>query len=51
MHIRHLAAALFVSVFVAGSLPLPSSYQHSAVGTLIARGTQEGCRRERRGSL
>jgi HlyD family secretion protein len=51
MHIRHLAAALFVSVFVAGSLPLPSPYQHSAVGVFVAPTAEAKKFRERARSL
>jgi multidrug efflux pump subunit AcrA (membrane-fusion protein) len=51
MHIRHLAAALFVSVFVAGSLPLPSSYRHSAVGAFVAPTAEAKKLRERARSL
>jgi HlyD family secretion protein len=51
MHIRYIATALLVSVFVAGSLPLPSSYQHSAVGTLIAPTAEAKNLRERARSL
>jgi HlyD family secretion protein len=36
MRVRYLAAAVFAAVFVAGSLPVPSSYRHSAIGALIA---------------
>src|SRR6516165_9347204 len=51
MHIRQLAAALFLSVFVAGSPPLPSSYRHSAVGAFIAPAAEAKSLRERARSL
>lgn len=51
MHIRHLAAALFVSVFVAGSLPLPSSYRHSAIGAFVAPAAEAKKFRERARSM
>jgi multidrug efflux pump subunit AcrA (membrane-fusion protein) len=55
MHIRHLAAALFVFVFVfvfvAGSLPLPSSYQHSTIGVFVAPTAEAKKLRERARSL
>jgi len=51
MHIRQLAAALFVSVFVAGSPPLPSSCRHSAVGAFIAPAAEAKSLRERARSL
>jgi HlyD family secretion protein len=51
MHIRHLVAALFVSVFVVCNLPLPSPYQHSAPGALLAPTAQAKNLRERARSL
>jgi HlyD family secretion protein len=51
MHIRHLAAALFVSVFVAGSLPLPSSYEHSTIAAFVTPTAEAKKLRERARSL
>jgi HlyD family secretion protein len=51
MHIRHLAAALLVFVFVAGGLPLPSSYRHSTIGALVAPTAEAKKLRERARSL
>jgi HlyD family secretion protein len=51
MHIRYIAAALYVSAFVVGSPPLPPSFQHSAVGTLIAPKAEAKKLRERARSL
>lgn len=51
MHIRHLAGALLVSVFVVSSLPLPSSHQHSAIGTFVAPTAEAKKLRERARSM
>jgi HlyD family secretion protein len=51
MHIRHLAAALLVSVFVAGSPPLPSFQQHSAVRAFVAPTAEAKNLRERARTL
>lgn len=51
MNIRHLAVALFVCAFVFGSLPLPSSYQHSVLGLLAAPTAQAQKLRERARNL
>ena len=51
MQIRHLATALFVSVFVAGSPPLPSSYQHPTIGAFVAPTAEAKKLRERARSL
>jgi HlyD family secretion protein len=51
MHIRHLAGALLVSVFVVGSLPLPSCYRDSALGVFAAPTAEAKKLRERARSL
>jgi HlyD family secretion protein len=51
MQIRHLVATLLVPVFVAGSLPLPIPYQHSAVGVFVAPTAEAKKLRERARSL
>jgi HlyD family secretion protein len=51
MHIRHLAAALFMSVFVVGSLPLPPWYRHSPIGAFVAPTAEAKRLRERARSL
>src|ERR1700722_8939304 len=51
MHMRHLAATLFVLAFVGGSPPVPSSHQHSAVGTFVAPTAEAKNLRERARSL
>jgi HlyD family secretion protein len=51
MHIRHLAGALLVSLFVVGGLPLPSSYRHSAAGAFVAQTAEAKTLRERARSL
>jgi HlyD family secretion protein len=51
MHIRHHTGALLVSLFVAGSLPLPSSYHHSAVGAFVATAAEAKNLRERARTL
>ena len=51
MHMRHLAATLFVLAFVGGSPPVPSSHQHSALGTFVAPTAEAKNLRERARSL
>src|SRR5271170_3896742 len=40
MHTRLLVSAVLLSVFVAGSVPLPSAYKHSSVATLLSPAAQ-----------
>ena len=51
MHIRYIIGALLVSVFTAGSLPLPLSHTHSRLGALIAPTAEAGKLREKARSL
>ena len=51
MHIRHIVGALLVSIFVAGSPPLPASNTHSTLGALIAPTAEAKNLREKARSL
>ena len=51
MHIRYIVGALLVSIFVAGSPPLPGSNTHSTLGALIAPTAEAKNLREKARSL
>ena len=50
-HIRYIVGALLVSIFVAGSPPLPASNTHSTLGALIAPTAEAKNLREKARSL
>ena len=51
MHIRYIVGALLVSIFVAGSPPLPAINTHSTLGALIAPTAEAKNLREKARSL